>query len=292
MLCLALLAGPAMAMDVVIFDRPTSPNDFRREYAQALLRTVLKRTEAEYGPWRLELAPAHMERRRLFAALQEGKIINVTAYPVNAEWASTLKMVPVPIDMGVQSWRIALIDKRNQARLRTMNAAQLRQMRAGSGSAWVTLTSLQDNGFTVVTGGNYDGLFDMLMAGRFDYFPRGVNEIFRELGTRQRDYPNLAVEDSFLLHDQIPSMFMVSPHAPHLHARLAAGMEAMVRDGSLEKLVLRFHGADLQRASLCGRKRIELPNRELDPALYERKALWLDPFDPRLGFCPVSSSGR
>jgi hypothetical protein len=234
---LAVLAAPApaLALDVVLFDRPVSQNDFRREYAQALLREILKRTESEFGPWKLELAPAHMERKRMFAALREGRLVNVTAYPVNAEWARSLKIVPVPIDMGVQSWRVALIDKRRQPEFRSLDTARLKQMRAGAGSAWVTVHSLQDNGFIVVTGGNYEGLFDMLMAERFDYFPRGVNEIFRELETHRRNYPRLALEESFLLHDQIPSMFFVSPETPRLYARVAAGMEAMVKDGALER---------------------------------------------------------
>ncbi|WP_395401863.1 hypothetical protein ACHMW6_28075 [Pseudoduganella sp. UC29_106] len=176
---------------------PFSPNDFRRVYAQALLREILRRTEPEFGPWKLELAPVHMERKRLFAALKEGRLVNVTAYPVNAEWANKLKFVPVPIDMGVQSWRVALIDKRRQAKFRSLDAARLKQLRAGAGSAWVTVHSLQANGFSVVTGGNYEGLFDMLMAERFDYFPRGVNEIFRELETHRRDYPSLALEENF-----------------------------------------------------------------------------------------------
>ena len=287
-LLLAVLAAPSWALDVAVFDRPVSPNDFRREYAQALLREILKRTEPEFGPWKLELAPVHMERKRLFAALKEGRLVNVTAYPVNAEWANKLKFVPVPIDMGVQSWRVALIDKRRQAEFRSLDAARLKQLRAGAGSAWVTVHSLQANGFSVVTGGNYEGLFDMLMAERFDYFPRGVNEIFRELETHRRDYPSLALEENFLLHDQIPSMFFVSPEATRLYARIAAGMESMVKDGSLERFVLRYHSADLKRAALCGRRRIELPNRELDPALFARRELWLDPFDPRHGFCPAS----
>jgi len=290
MFCLAMLAAapfPALAVDVAIFDRPASAKDHRRDYSRALLKAVLERTQREYGAFRIEMAPAHMERRRLFAAMKEGQWVNVTAYPASEEWLRELRAVPVPIDLGLQSWRIALIDKRSQPQFRALDAAQIKLLRAGANSAWVTYRSLQEAGFSVVTGGNYDGLFDMLMAGRFDYLPRGINEIFRELETHRREYPDLAVEESFLLHDQIPSFFFVAPHASRLQARIAAGMEAMLKDGSLERFVLRHHAADLRRAALCERKRIEVPNRELDPALAARRELWLDPFDPRLGFCPA-----
>lgn len=151
---------------------------------------------------------------------------------------------------------------------------------------WVTRASLHDNGFHYVTGSNYIGLFDMLIAGRFDYFPRGVNEIFQEYDLRKQAYPQLAVEDSIVLHDNIPSMFFVSPKNPQLYKRIRAGMEALLKDGTLERFVLEHHRSYLQRAKLCNRRRIDLPNKDIDPAMLARKELWLDPFNPRHGFCP------
>lgn len=289
-LVLALAACTAGAMDHVVFDRAASPADFRREYSKALLRQVMERTVPEFGPYAIDFADAHMERPRLLEALKAGKLINVTAYPADAKWLEQLLSVPVPTDMGLQSWRIALIDRRKQNRIRALALPDgLKELTAGVGSAWVTRASLQDNGFRYVTGSNYIGLFDMLMAGRFDYFPRGVNEIFQEYDQRRKAFPQLAIEDSIVLHDQIPSLFFVSPKNPRLHQRIRAGMEALLKDGALERFVLEHHRAYLQRARLCKRRRIELPNRGLDPSMLGRKELWLDPFDPRYGLCPAKS---
>lgn len=285
-----LLAGAALdarAVDAVIFDRAAGAADLRREYARALLEQVMERTVPAFGPYTIEQADAHMERPRLLEALKEGKLVNVTAYPADAKWLKSLNYVPVPIDMGLQSWRIALIDSRQQGRIRKLDLPNgLKALTAGVGSAWVTRSALQDNGFRYVTGSNYLGLFEMLAAGRFDYFPRGVNEIFQEYDQRKQAFPQLAIEDSFVLHDHIPSLFFVSPRNPRLHQRLKAGMEAMLNDGALERFVLERHRSYLRRARLCSRRRIELPNKEIDPALIAREALWLDPFNPRLGFCP------
>jgi hypothetical protein len=288
-LAAALLAtGHAAATDIVIFDKPVSQADRRREYANALLSAVLERTVSEFGPYEIRHAAVHMERPRLFQALKDGTLINLTAYPVSPGWMRELKSVPIPIDMGLQSWRIFLIDEKSQPALRaTRTLGQLARLRAGSGSSWSALQSLKDAHLSVVTGSNYTGLFQMLMAGRFDYLPRGVNEIFAEYDTHKPDHPTLAVEETVLLHDSIPSLFFVSPREPRLHRRIKAGMEAMLKDGSLERLVLDFHRADLQRARLCTRKRFELPNRQLDPALLGRQELWLNPFDPRHGICPA-----
>lgn len=281
-----LAAGHAAAMDVVIFDQPVNNADRRREYANTLLRAVMERTAPEFGPYQITHATVHMERPRLFAALKEGKLVNLTAYPATPDWMRELKPVPIPIDMGLQSWRIFLIEQKSQPALRQANTLeQLAQFKAGAGSAWATLQSLQEAKLRVVTGSNYNGMFQMLMAGRFDYLPRGVNEIFAEYDTYRPAHPTLAVEETLLLHDQIPSLFFVSPREARLHQRITAGMEALLKDGTLERLVLSYHRNDLRRAKLCARKRFELPNRQLDPALFRRMELWLNPFEARHGFC-------
>jgi hypothetical protein len=286
-LLLACAALDARAVDAVIFDRAASPADLRREYSKALLLQVMERTVPEFGPYTIEYADIHMERPRLLEALKDGKLINVTAYPADAKWLKALRAVPVPTDMGLQSWRIALIDSKNQDRFRKLALPQgLKEMTAGVGAVWVTRASLHDNGFHYVTGSNYIGLFDMLIAGRFDYFPRGVNEIFQEYDQRKQAFPQLAVEESIVLHDNIPSMFFVSPRNPRLYQRIRAGMEALLNDGTLERFVLEHHRSSLQRARLCNRRRIDLPNKDVDPAMLARKELWLDPFNPRHGFCP------
>lgn len=286
---LACVALHARAVDAVIFDRAVSPADYRREYSRALLQQVMERTVPQFGSYTIDYADAHMERPRLLEALKQGALVNVTAYPADAKWLKALLSVPVPTDMGLQSWRIALIDARQQDKMRKLALPDgLKQLTAGVGTVWVTRASLRDNGFRHVTGSNYSGLFDMLMAGRFDYFPRGVNEIFQEYDLRRAAFPQLAVEDSIVLHDQIPSLFFVSPRHPRLHQRISAGMEMLLQDGTLERFVLLHHRAFLQRAKLCKRRRIELPNRDIDQAMLARKDLWLDPFDPRHGFCPAA----
>lgn len=288
-LLLAWMAFDAHAVDAVIFDRAASPADYRREYSKALLQQVMERTVPQFGPYTIEYADAHMERPRLLEALKQGSLVNVTAYPADAKWLKALRSVPVPTDMGLQSWRIALIDARHQEKMRKLELPDgLKKMTAGVGTAWVTRAALRDNGYTHVTGSNYGGLFDMLIAGRFDYFPRGVNEIFLEYDQRKAAYPQLAVEDSIVLHDNIPSLFFVSPRQPRLYRRIAAGMEILLKDGTLEKFVLQHHRDFLLRAKLCNRRRIDLPNPDIDPAILARKDLWLDPFNPRHGICPAA----
>lgn len=293
-LVLAAAHCHAAAADVVVMDRPTNGTDRRRDYAAQLLHEVMERTTAEYGPYRLEWAALPMERERLLNEMLRGKHVNTVANPANAQWLAALRSVPVPIDLGLQSWRLLLIDRKNQGRLRQLAVTgKLRQAAAGAGNTWVLNEVLQQNGYGTVTGNSYDGLFYMLQAGRFDYLPRGIHEIFPEFERHRRTFPALAVEDGIVLNIPIPSLFFISPGEERLHRRITAGMEGMLKDGSLERLVLSFYQRDLARAGLCGRLRIALANPALDPAMEARTALWLDPFEPRHGLCPhVAERGR
>jgi hypothetical protein len=287
---LLLAAGKAAAIDIIVSDAPLSKGDQRRQYSYLLLKAVLERTVPEFGAYQIDHIPAHMERPRMLAALKAGKLANVTTYPADAQWLRELKVVPIPIDMGLQSYRILLIVASNQARVRAMaEAGKLNELTAGASNTWVSANALRDNGYPVVPGGNYTGLFQMLMAGRFDYFPRGLNEIYGEFDVYSKAYPTLAVEESILLHDNIPSFFFVAPQARRIHRRLNAGMEAMLKDGSLERLLLANFKGDMERARLCTRKRIELPNSLIGPAMIARKEMWFDPFDPRHGLCPKTN---
>ena len=261
-LLMVLLRFEARAADKVIFDRPASAADHRREYANALLRQVMERTVPEFGPYTISYAHTHMERPRLFEVLKEGRLVNVTAYPADARWLKELLSVPVPIDMGLQSWRIALIDKRQQARMRRLRLpGELKQLKAGVGIAWVTTASLRDNGFAVVTGGSYDGLFEMLMAGRFDYMPRGAHEAWSEEKVQQ----GLIVEPTLFLHYRAPFYFFVNRDNTELAERIERGLKMALADGSFERLLNRYPDFRRGLAEIAARKRtvleLELPNR-------------------------------
>lgn len=289
---LLLACGHALAADVVRWNRPASEIDQRRGYAEQLLIAVLERTRAEFGDYVIDYAPVHMERPRQLSEMKEGELLNVTSNPANPVWLRELTAIRIPLDLGLQSWRLALIHRKNQPRLHAVTgAADLKRLRAGANSVWVSAATLKDHGYTVVTGNNYEGLFTMLMADRFDYFPRGVNEIFPEFDARTRQHPDLAIDDGLLLYDAAASLFFVSPKAPRLAARIKAGMEAMLKDGSLERFLLEHHKPVLLRARLCQRRRIDVSVRPPDPVMAARKELWFDPFDPRHGLCPARTVG-
>lgn len=107
------------------------------------------------------------------------------------------RLRPIKIDIlrGIVGFRIFVIRAADQERIAQMDEQALRkQLIFGLNSQWADLPVMRANGFSVETATSYENLFVMLAGGRFDAFPRGLNEASRELEERRKTYPQLAVE--------------------------------------------------------------------------------------------------
>ena len=87
---------------------------------------------------------------------------------------------------------------------------ELKKLKVGQGHVWNDVKVFKANDFKVVTGPDYEGLFDMLSAERFDYFSRGINEAPKEYDERKARLPNLFIEESILLYYPWPKYFFTS----------------------------------------------------------------------------------
>jgi len=150
------------------------------------------------------------------------------------------------------------------------------KLSAGLGSQWSITPVFEKNGFQVARESDYEGLFRLLAQEQIDYFPRGLNEIFDEYEQRKLQLPDLHIEESLALYVPLPTYFFVSPTKPELAERITSGLEAMIKDGSFEKLFLKYHGEMLRKANLRQRKLFTFDNPNLSPETpLNRKQLWL-----------------
>lgn len=262
---LLLHAVPALSMaaTLTVVRYYYTPNAaVRYDYYAELLNMALKQTEPDFGPFMLEKFTVPMTSARWNAEAILGKTINVmwsnTGHPDLNE-----KMIPIPIpaDRGVHGYRVFLIRADRQAefnKVRTLN--ELRHFVVGQGANWGDIRVLEHNGLPVITAPRYDNLFPMLEAGRFDYFSRSVLEAPSEMESFGSKYPDLKIESSLLLHYRFPVVFFVSKTEPVLARRIKAGLEIMVKDGSLKRLFDRYFQKSLASLNLKSRKVIELEN--------------------------------
>jgi hypothetical protein len=255
------------------------------DFNGAVIDEALKRTQKHYGAYSYADRVPVFVRERLLDEMIRGEEINVTVVATQPLWEETLLPIRIPIDLGLSNYRISLIHRDSQVKLsaaRTLK--ELQALKLGAGTAWSSRKVYDADGFSVVTGDNYEALLKMLLSGRFDYFPRGLNEAIPEYDARRADYPELAIEKGMLIEFPLPTYVFVSPKAPHLAKRIEEGMESMVRDGTLMKMVLKFNADIIERANLCARRIYHVGNPLLsDKTPLHRKALWFDPFDPKTG---------
>lgn len=189
----------------------------------------------------------------------------VTTGELDVQWLSTStereqKMIPIriPVYRGILGLRLLLATKEQApelSKIRTLGA--LRKYSGGHGSHWQDLPVYAANNLPVKTYGSYEALFKQLEKNRFDYFHRGVNEIWEE---HDRYQNTLSVVDNLMLFYDHPVYFFVSKSRPQLALDIEKGLNAALKDGSFKKIFLEFHRDMLDKSNLAKRKLIYLKN--------------------------------
>ena len=148
----------------------------------------------------------------------------------------------------------------------------------GSGLEWSTTRVLKESQFNVITGSDYEGLFGMLMLDRFTTFGRGINEAFDEFDQHKKQYPELTIDEKFLLFIPLPTYFFVSPKKPELRNRIELGLNKLIKTGEFEKIFQKEFGALIKKANLAKRTIFKIPNPNLTPEdPVNIKEYWFNP---------------
>lgn len=251
MLALSGFFPPAAAGETVIRYFPVGQI---YEYRWKLLELALSHAREEGDdPVRLVPLAEEVTQNRGMQMLQAG-MIDVIALGTTEE--REMQMLPVRIDIlrGIVGFRVFVIRAADQQRIAAMDDQTLRkELTFGLNSQWADLAILQANGYAVVTSPTYENLFDMLAAGRFDAFTRGLNEADREVAARRSKFPQLAVEQTMALYFPYPVYFWVRKENVALARRIERGLELALADGSFRQLFESYHAQEIEK--LAGEKR-------------------------------------
>jgi hypothetical protein len=279
----ALQYAPAMAAPTVyVYPLSLSAVDSQYMYDYELLRLALEKTRAEFGPYELHASEIGMSQARAAQEIQAGSgKVNIFARSTAIEHETRLLAVRIPLDKGLISYRVFLIREEDQPRFSSVRSLDdLRKLSVGSYTTWADTNILRDNGFNVVTGESYEGLFRMLMASRFDFFSRSVDEAYREYDERKDLLPTMKVEGALLLYFPTTRYFFVqrSAEGERLARRVEQGLNRMIKDGSFDAHFKKFKEPLIERANLKTRRIFRIPNPYLSPETpLGRKELWYDP---------------
>ena len=250
--------------------------DSRYSYHIELLDLALRNTIDEYGPFIIKPAKNEMTFSRGLFSLETKQGINIGFFASSKERETRFLSIRVPLLRGLLGYRVALVRKDNIEKFAAVKSLEqlTRQFTAGFGSQWADMEILKKNSIPVMGTAKYENLFKMLSAGRFDYFPRGINEAWKEIEVKKAEYPNLAVEKYFAFYYPYPVYFFVNKTDIRLAQRIEAGLKYALKNGTLKALFLSHYGTIINQTRLSERKIFTLKNHILKEGTPEPDTSW------------------
>lgn len=211
------------------------PSSWEQEnYYHGLLRLVLQRTEEEYGVCDIAQTEEMLTRMRSAALIDRNQGVDLFWGTTTIARESLLQPIRIPLLKGLMKHKIFLIHADDQAKFSAVkNLEDLQELRAGQGADWPDTTIFLANGIDVVTSTNYESLYKRLAAKRFDFFPRGSNQILSEL--RHNADKNIVVERDLVLVYPAPVYFFVGQENTKLAQRIEKGLRSLIADGSFDR---------------------------------------------------------
>ncbi len=260
-------SGQAAAAPATIYYNQGNGLKAETLFSFKLLQLVIAKSRA---PYVLKPSPlGTVTEIRAKEAMVAGETMDVAMLGAMATNDAMLLPVPIPLDRGLLGYRVFLIDGARQAEFeRIRGLKDLRRLAALQGQGWADTDILRHAGVTVWTG-RYERLFEMMNAGRADFFPRGAAEAHSEVKAYAPVAPRLAVERTLMLRYRFTSLFYVSPRRPRLRDDLHRGFLTAWADGSYQRLF--DTDPDISAAVSIlrqGQRRIiDLANPTLSPAV-------------------------
>jgi len=241
---------------------PESDRDTRLLYEIAVLRLALEKTAKEYGPFRLEPTP-RINVARCLQSIQQHSFTNFfcsLGYNENNEISPDITYIRFPIDMGVLSYRTCFTNAKTAEKLKNITTLdQLRELTHGQGRDWADVAVLRQNGFKVMEVDQYEALFTMTAAGRFDLFCRGINEVKEEYDLRHT-IPGLVYDQNLLIYYSMPLFLYTNKSNTQAIERITKGLLKAYADGSLLALWKSKHLPSANFAKLNKRRLFRLEN--------------------------------
>ena len=237
-ICLLLLCtcnlSAAETLNVVIppLEQDATP---QYRYFYKLLDLALSKTEKTDGPFKVSYASSTFSTERYLAELNNDTTINVLWTMRDKKREQNLLPIRISLLRDLNSYRVLLIRKEDKEKFAHINTLdELRSLKAGLGSQWPDTDIMRENNFTVITSMQYNSLFKMLVAKRFDFFSRGLYEAWNEIEA-QKD-KDIILDEHIMLFYNAPFYYFVNKKNKALADRIERGLKAALADGSFDEL--------------------------------------------------------
>ncbi|EWH08926.1 hypothetical protein DS2_14994 [Catenovulum agarivorans DS-2] len=239
---------------VLIYPKPRHERDMRDDYPIELLKLALERSEQK-----IEIVTANtpMQQQRALWAVENG-LVDIMWTMMNQTRESYPYSVPFDIYQGIFGNRLILIHQDQLAEFSKIeHPCDFYKYTAIMGHDWPDTRFYLHHGLPITTSSSYESLFNMLLKGHGDYFPRSVSEIFIELEHHTNE--PFVVEPNWMIVYKAEMRFILSKQAYESYGQaILKGLNQTLADGSFNKLFEKFHGDVLKKAQLNKRKWLNL----------------------------------
>lgn len=263
----------------IIYPKPEREHELDNWYPLALLKLALAHSGQAYT---LQ-SSIKMVQSRALKELEQGELVNVVWSMTSIEREAIFKPIRIPIYKGLYGWRLLLTRKDKLHLFEPFKTpAQLKKLYFVQGHDWPDTEILQDNGFQVSTSTSYESLFNMLVKGRGDAFPRSILEVDWELALLAEAHSITTVPNVVFTYPAA-IYFFVNSQRDDLHNAIQTGLEKAYQNGEFNNLFNHYFAQSIANAKLADKEIIKLENKHL-PKLtpVNNSALWFTPENNQL----------
>ncbi|KKL12936.1 hypothetical protein LCGC14_2530760, partial [marine sediment metagenome] len=220
----------------IIYPKPEREHELDNWYPLALLKLALEHSGQAYT---LQ-SSIKMVQSRALKELEQGELVNVVWSMTSIEREEVFKPIRIPIYKGLYGWRLLLTTKDKLHLFEPLKtAAQLKKLYFVQGHDWPDTEILKDNGFQVSTSTSYESLYNMLIKGRGDAFPRSILEIDWELALLAETH-SITTVPNVVLNYPAAIYFFVNSQRDDLHNAIQTGLEKAYQNGEFNNLFSRY----------------------------------------------------
>ncbi|MER2491954.1 substrate-binding periplasmic protein [Catenovulum sediminis] len=271
-LCCVLQFNTAQAENIY-YPPPLSEWDKRQNYPIRLLGRALALSDPSL---KLTQFAEQVGQDKALNMLNSGQI-DVVWTMTNKQREALYLPIRIPIVKGLSGWRLLLIKDEHQRIFDTIGSVnQLSLFKAVQGESWPDTQILRANQLRVISYEGYDQLFEILINGEAQYFPRSVFEIWEEALTYSKQ--GIAIEKNLVLQYPTALYFFVNSREDVLAKKIEQGLNMMRENGEFDDLFMHTFGPAILKANLLQRTVIRLENPSLPKETpLQDKTLWYQP---------------
>lgn len=258
----------------VIYPKPERAQESENWYPLVLLKFALEHSGRDHT---LE-SSVKMVQSRSLKELEQGDLVNVAWSMTSIERERVFNPVRIPIYKGLYGLRLLLTTQDKLAKFANVtNLYSLRNIDFIQGHDWPDTVIIRDNGLSVSTSTTYEALYNMLLKGRGDAFPRSILEVDWEL-EQLGQQTNVQVVPNIALSYPAAIYYFVNSKRPDIHHAIQSGLEKMHENGEFDRLFTQYFADTIKNANLDEKTIVRLKNTHMSKLTpLENNQLWFKP---------------